>query len=157
MNVAIHNTKEKIQELIQELVERKIITQNEADQINIDLLYKFSQSELAKDILNAKKVYKEAPFYISLPAKEIYNVKTEEQILVQGIIDLYFEDAKGKITLVDYKTDYAKDENELIEKYKAQLQLYKRAIEQATGKPVENVYIYSTYLNKKLDIKFFKW
>lgn len=156
MNVAIHNTKEKIQELIQELVERKIITQNEADQINIDLLYKFSQSELAKDILNAKKVYKEAPFYISLPAKEIYNVKTEEQILVQGIIDLYFEDAKGKITLVDYKTDYAKDENELIEKYKAQLQLYKRAIEQATGKPVENVYIYSTYLNKKLDIKFFK-
>ena len=153
MNVKIHNTKEKINNLIQELVERKIITQMEANQINIELLYKFSQNELAKDILNAKKIYKEAPFYISIPAKEIYNVETEEQILVQGIIDLYFEDAKGKLTLVDYKTDYVKEENELIEKYKAQLNLYKRAIEQATGKKVENVYIYSTYLNKKIDVK----
>lgn len=152
IDVSIHTTKEKLQKMINELVEREIITQNEAQQINIDILYKFAQSNLAKQIKNAKKIYKEAPFYINLSAEEIYNKEIEEKILVQGIIDLYYEKQNGELTLIDYKTDYAKTEQELIQKYEIQLNLYKKALEKATGKKVTEVYIYSTYLNKEISI-----
>ena len=53
---------------------------------------------------------------------------------------------------MDYKTDFVpeNDENYLKEKYKDQLQLYKKALEQALNKPVSKTYIYSTYLGKKI-------
>ena len=84
--------------------------------------------------------------------KKIYESKSDETILVQGIIDLYYISPKGEITLVDYKTDYVPEENEnyLIEKYQAQLNLYKRALEQAMGKKVSKTYIYSTYLGEQI-------
>jgi ATP-dependent helicase/nuclease subunit A len=54
--------------------------------------------------------------------------------------------------LVDYKTDYVKnnDEEELKNKYRVQLELYKQALVEATNKKVEEVYIYSLYLNKEI-------
>ena len=53
---------------------------------------------------------------------------------------------------MDYKTDYVENNNEqeLINKYKGQLGIYKRALEQALNKKVEAVYIYSTYLEKQI-------
>lgn len=152
LDVSVHTTEEKIKELINELVEKEIITQMQANQINIEVLYKFLQSEIAKQIKQAKKVYKEAPFYIELSAQEIYKQETEENILVQGIIDIYFEKSNGELTLIDYKTDYVKNENELIKKYKTQLELYKKALEKATGKKVTEIYIYSTHLNKEINV-----
>lgn len=153
LNVSVHTTEEKIEEMIEELVEREIITKNEANQINKNILYKFVQSNLARQIRQAKKVYKEAPFYINLSAKEIYNQETDEDILVQGIIDLYYEKQNGELTLIDYKTDYVEKEEELIQKYETQLNLYKKALEKATNKKVTEIYIYSTYLNKEISLQ----
>ena len=78
----------------------------------------------------------------------------KENILVQGIIDLYYINKENEIVLVDYKTDYVpeKDENYLKEKYAKQLELYKRAIEQALKQKVTKTYIYSTYLGKEIEI-----
>ena len=61
-------------------------------------------------------------------------------------------DENGKIVLVDYKTDFVKEQEELIAKYKEQLKLYKKAIEEALDKNVDEVYIYSTYLNKEIRV-----
>ena len=76
----------------------------------------------------------------------------EEAILVQGIIDLYFIDEDDKLVLVDYKTDYVPENGEiyLIEKYKEQLKLYARALEEALKIPVKEIYIYSTYLDREI-------
>ena len=56
--------------------------------------------------------------------------------------------------LLDYKTDYVenKNENVLKEKYKVQLELYKKALEEALNKKVDRIYIYSTYLDKEIEI-----
>ena len=139
-------TKQQIEDMIKDMVNREIISQNEAEQINVNAIYEFAKTELANRIRKAKKVYKEAPFYINIPAKEIYEEGTDENILVQGIIDLYYEDEAGNLVLVDYKTDYVEDKQELIQKYKVQLDLYKQALEKATNKKVTEIYIYSTYL-----------
>ena len=72
--------------------------------------------------------------------------------MVQGIIDLYYINEKDELILVDYKTDYVKEEKELIEKYKVQLELYKKALEESLDRKVEKIYIYSTQLNKAIEI-----
>ena len=142
-----------IEEMIKDLVVREIITENEAEQINKQTIYNFAQSNIAKEIAKSKKVFKEAPFYINIPAKEIYKTDTDEKILVQGIIDLYFENQDGNLILLDYKTDRVENVEELKQKYKVQLELYKKALEYATNKQIQTIYIYSTCLNKTIEIK----
>lgn len=139
----------KIKELIQSLEEKEIITHKEKEAINPYKILEFTKSDIWKELKRAKKVYREKPFFINIPAKEIYmEEKLKEKILVQGIIDLYFIDKDDKITLVDYKTDYVEKGKEevLINRYRKQLELYKRALEEATKLEVKNVYIYSVYL-----------
>ena len=80
------------------------------------------------------------------------NKEDDEDILVQGVIDLFFIDKDDKLILVDYKTDYVQNENELVEEYKGQLDLYKEALEQSLNKKVDKMCIYSVYLNKLIEI-----
>ena len=78
----------------------------------------------------------------------------DEDILVQGIIDLYYIDKNDNIVLVDYKTDYVEKGKEelLVEKYKEQLNLYKEALEKSLNRKVKNMGIYSLYLNQFIQI-----
>ena len=55
--------------------------------------------------------------------------------------------------LIDYKTDNIKEENELIINYTEQLTLYKKALEKALNRSVDEIYIYSTYLGKEVEVK----
>ena len=143
-----------IKELIAKLVMQKIITQKQAEAINISKVYQFTKSKIWDEMTHAHVVQREKAFYISIPAKEIYKEELEENILVQGVIDLFYINAQNELVLVDFKTDYVEDRNEqiLIEKYKVQLKLYKKALEEALQKKVDKVYIYSTYLEKEIEI-----
>ena len=145
---------ETIKNLIQELIASKIINENQAKYIDLQKILKFAKSDIYMDLQNAKEIYKEQPFYLYVSADEIYKNGIDEKILVQGIIDLYYVNQDENVILVDYKTDYVANNNEeeLIDKYKGQLFIYKRALEQALNKKVEEVYIYSIYLNKKISI-----
>ncbi len=104
----------------------------------------FVQSELAAQMTQSKVLHEEIPFTLALPAAQVYNVLAglapEDQALVQGIIDCWFEQDDG-ITLVDYKSDRLPTEPllaqlELQARYSGQLNYYARAIQAATGKPV---------------------
>ncbi len=142
-----------IKELVNNLKDREIITQLEAENININAILKFTKSDIWEELKNAKEVHREEPFYMTIPAKEIYKKDVEEKILVQGIIDLYYIDINDNLVLLDYKTDYLENgEEELIQKYDSQLQLYKKALEDALNRKVDKVYIYSTYLGKAIKI-----
>ena len=145
---------EKIKNFLQSLCEKEIISQNELENINPYKILEFTKSEIYAECKNAKELYKERPFYINIPASEIYGEDTESEILVQGIIDLYYINENEELVLVDYKTDYVEkgNENELIKKYEKQLELYQRALEFATQKKVSKKYIYSVYLGKSLKI-----
>jgi ATP-dependent helicase/nuclease subunit A len=52
---------------------------------------------------------------------------------------------------MDYKTDKCK-EQEMIDRYKLQLELYKRAIESAANKKVKEIYIYAVRLGKSIEV-----
>ena len=150
----IEYTMKGIEDLLDVLTEKRILTENQKSEIPKEKILVFAKSELFQEIRNAKEVYREQPFYINVPLKEIYGKDIDEEILVQGIIDLYFINEAGEIILVDYKTDYVpnNDDNYLIEKYKKQLELYKRAIQQALNKKIAHTYIYSIFLGRKIEV-----
>ncbi|MBR1539768.1 MAG: helicase-exonuclease AddAB subunit AddA [Clostridia bacterium] len=147
-------SEEDIKKFIQELVAKSFMKEEESKRISSKRIYQFLTSDFALRIKQARKVYKERPFCIKVESSEVF--KEEEakgEMLVQGIIDMYYEKVDGNLVLVDYKTDYVEnEETELVDKYKVQLELYKKALEEGTGKKVDEVYIYSLYLNKEIKL-----
>lgn len=98
----------------------------------------------------AGRLWREQPFVLGVPASEIYpEIQSEELILVQGIIDVCFEE-NGELVVLDYKTDRVRKAEELREKYHAQLDYYAEALEQLLKKPVKEKIIYSFTLQEEL-------
>ena len=147
---------EKLKRMVKSLVEKEIILQKEADSVNYNKILEFFKSEIWQEMKEAKLVEQEKAFYFNIKANEIYDVKSEEDILVQGIIDLYYINKDDELVLVDYKTDYVENNNEEIlkEKYDIQLAIYKKALEKALDRKVDKVYIYSTWLGRAITINF---
>ena len=141
---------------MQNLQLKQIITEKEADAINPYKILEFTKSDIWNELKKAKEIYQEKPFYINVPAKDIYEQNIEESVLVQGIIDLYYIDKNDKLVLLDYKTDYVENgkEDELVKKYKRQLDLYKVALEDALHRNVDRVCIYSVYLGRKISVDY---
>ena len=86
---------------------------------------------------------------MGISAREANMGDSDETVLIQGVIDAYI-DTKDGIILVDYKTDNVKDADTLINRYKVQLELYKKSLEMSTGKNVSEIFIYSFALGKEI-------
>ena len=111
-----------------------------------DRLRTFFDSELAREMADADRngcLYKEQPFVIGVPASSVEEGFSEkETILVQGVIDAFFV-RDGKVSVVDYKTDRVDSADELIKRYKKQLEYYGEAVSKLMGMPVDRLLIYS--------------
>jgi len=141
-------TKESLEEWKGQLIEKGILTEEQKKGVSIPLLEAYTQSALFQEIRKAKFVEKEKPFYLQIPASEIWKeekelAKVAETILVQGVIDLYYLDKDDKLVLVDYKTDFVKDgeEEKIVQRYAKQLEIYQRALEKAYDRCVDSVQI----------------
>ena len=148
-------SQQEIKDLIEEMKLKNQITDKQQEVINLNKIYKFTQNQIWQRMQKSKILQKEKAFYINIPINQIYKeANLQGDILVQGIIDLYFIDEDDNLILLDYKTDYVEQEKEdtLAEKYKVQLKLYKNALEEALKRKVDEVYIYSTYLDKLIKI-----
>ena len=86
---------------------------------------------------------------MGISAREANMGDSDETVLIQGVIDAYI-DTKDGIILVDYKTDNVRDADTLINRYKVQLELYKKSLEMSTGKNVSEIFIYSFALGKEI-------
>ncbi|WP_246938670.1 helicase-exonuclease AddAB subunit AddA [Bacillus pinisoli] len=145
-------TKETVQELVAYMVVNELLTEEQSKHINIDGIVTFFTTEIGQRILKAKNVMREVPFSIGLPSTEVYpDWKGDtETILLQGVIDLLFEDEHGTV-LLDFKTDVTtgkfpddstKLERMLKERYETQVELYSKAIEQIWKRPLQEKYLY---------------
>jgi ATP-dependent helicase/nuclease subunit A len=145
----LHNIMQRINF---ELAEDQIIENlNNDEKAFIPKLIEFFKSDIYKRIKGCSEMHKEIPFNLNVPAKQIYSINSDEEIMIQGMIDLYFVE-NGSAVLLDYKTDNITNEQELKDKYKVQLYYYKLAIETITGLLVKEVYIYSFKIGKALRV-----
>ena len=137
-----------IKNQLEDMVIRHLITQQQADSVSIGKIMGFMESDIYRRITAAEKVYKEMPFNLELPYAELYDgqeeqISSEDTILLQGVIDCYFEE-DGELVLIDYKTDYVEPGNteKIKDRYEVQLSYYSRALEKLTGLKVKDRYIY---------------
>ena len=138
-----------------------------ADCIRTKDILAFLNSESGRRMTQAAgngKLRKEQPFVLGVAASEIYpeiyqdiqkrsqeadENRKEETILIQGIIDVWFEEEDG-LVLLDYKTDRVRNASQLKELYHAQLDYYAQALEQLLEKPVKEKIIYSFALKEEI-------
>lgn len=143
-------TKEKLPEILADMVQKGILSAQETEAIDCSVLEAFLQSHVFRRMQNADVLYRETPFTYLKPIGEIMEGYTgEESTMVQGIIDCWFKEGEDVI-LVDYKTDRVSSKNELIERYRTQLALYDEAIEHITGEKAAEMIIYSLYLKEAI-------
>lgn len=100
----------------------------------------------------AGRLYKEQPFVMGLPADRLSReFPHEETVLIQGIIDVFFEE-NGKYVLLDYKTDAVQTAEELVKRYHVQLDYYAEALEQASGFRDTERILYSFKLGEEIHL-----
>ena len=154
------NTINEIKAQVEEMVLDNSLTEKEASVVWYKKIYNFFKSDLGKRLLNSYKegrmVSRELPFFTELSSVEYdpeldKDVYVDEKIRLQGIIDCFFEEEDG-IVLLDYKTDYVEEgsEDEIIERYRAQLKYYKDALEKITEKKVKESYIYLFGIDREI-------
>lgn len=113
-------------------------------------LYGFFNSDLGQRLIASKRVERELPFSMLFDGNRVYpDVEKGERLFLQGIIDTAFVE-DGQWVLVDYKTDRVKSGDELIRRYKIQMDLYKEALETLTDMSVKASYIYSFRLHEAI-------
>lgn len=111
-------------------------------------LYGFFNSDFGQRLIASKRVERELPFSMLFDGNRVYpDVENGERLFLQGIIDTVFVE-DDQWVLVDYKTDRVKSGDELIRRYKIQMDLYKEALERLTNMPVKASYIYSFRLHE---------
>lgn len=134
------------------LVTKGTFTEEERNLLSDTSLYKFFSSDLGKRLINAKRIERELPFSMLFEGKRVYDTLEDgENLFLQGIIDTAFEE-DGEWVLVDYKTDRVKSGEDLIKRYKIQMDLYKEALQRLTGMSVKACYIYSFRLHDAIII-----
>lgn len=132
-----------IKKQLARLVEREVITQDQAGMVNLKYVSDFFASNLGQRLLGAAKLWRELPFSRMLAAKDYCPGVTDEtaEIFNQGVIDVLFQEAGGDLVLIDYKTDWDTDPDRVREKYSLQLALYAQAVESVFGQPPAEQYL----------------
>ena len=130
---------------VEELVRKGAFSDRERELVRLSDIVKFLESPLgirARAAAGCGKLKREQQFVVGVPAREVGDWDSDELVVIQGIIDAFFEEEDG-LVLYDYKTDRVDTPEELRERYSVQLDFYERALVQITGKPVKERYLYS--------------
>lgn len=137
------------------LVDGGFLSEDEGKAVNIGAAKRFFMSPLAERIFASDNVTREKKFAALFPAKFFYPELTgeaaEEKIVVQGIADCVFVE-DGELVIVDYKTDAGVDAEALLDRYSAQLEIYREALSQALEMPVKETLLYSFFMNSTVKV-----
>ena len=132
-------------QMSQRILEGKL-SDKEYSLVDKSKIIRFINSDIGKRIRRAaynNNLYREQPFVLGIAAKRLNDsFPDNENVLIQGIIDLFFiED--GKIVLLDYKTDNVAQAEDLISRYHTQLDYYEESLQRINNMPVSEKLIYS--------------
>lgn len=142
---------ENIDGFIDNLVEKGFLLEEEKNLLDMTKINKYLESPLFNKLRNSLKIIREYRFNMEVPINEYNEIITDDEnkILVQGVIDCIFQDENGDFFVLDYKTDKAL-KNELLNRYKKQLELYEKAVNQIFKINVKSRIIYGLYENSEI-------
>ena len=116
------------------------LSARDGERYRANLAY-FTGTDLFARMCRSPQVYRELPFTLAMDTEELLGVPSEERVLLQGVIDACFREGDGFV-LLDYKTDRVEGDPALwAERHRRQVELYARALETLTGRPVTEKYV----------------
>ncbi len=142
---------------IERLVEWQYISENDAEIIDKSVIKRFFESDVFSRISGSTDVRREMRFLTEIPAVQLdpalaeKGISDNETVVVQGAVDLCFDDGDG-IVVLDFKTDRTDSPKHLRDTYAPQLEIYAKACENLFGKPVKEKIIYSFSMGKEIRI-----
>ncbi len=134
------------------LVKEKKLSQEQSEVIPSSQIFSFLQSDLGKRARKAQKCAQEFRFSLLVPACDL-GCESREEILLQGVVDCWFEEEDG-IVLLDFKSDKVKEE-ELAKKAKEhgnQMRVYRSALTRILKKPVKETVLWFFKLNQGVTV-----
>lgn len=144
---------------INRIVRLGLIGESDASLVDPSDLLSFFKSDIAgrmKKANAAGKLCREMPFVMTEKAENLFPDRDfdegDDEILIQGIIDAWFED-EGKVWLLDYKTDRVNDQDRLVMLYKKQLDLYAEALQRRMGMELGGSYLFSFHTGREVRYK----
>ena len=142
--------KDKLDADLEALVDKNILRPEELATVNRKWIADFVKTPIFERLSQAAGqglLHRETAIDYNISLTEIYkdeSIDETERIMLVGIVDVFFEDQDGDLVLIDYKTDYVSRDryDAIVARYKPQLDLYARALEDISGKRVKEKYIY---------------
>lgn len=148
---AENKSPDMIGEFVRSLVERELLTVEEAEAVDCRVISAFFSSEIGLRACRAAELHREISF----------NMRKELDggtVIVQGTIDCYFREGDHYV-LLDYKSNYVNPAGEekavetIVNHYRPQTALYREALEKIRGISVPEVYLYLFSLGKEMRVE----
>ncbi|MGI5977648.1 MAG: helicase-exonuclease AddAB subunit AddA [Candidatus Limivicinus sp.] len=121
---------EEVRSEIERLKTLSFLSERDAEAVDAGAIFKLFSSELGERMRNADKLLREFKFSLLCDAGEIYGRGAGEELLLQGVVDCCMIE-KGKLCIIDYKTDRVRNRAELrerVELYTGQIRAYAAAL-----------------------------
>jgi len=153
IDVSKTNNPEDVKVQIEKLRNLEKLSSDESEAIDVEDVVKLYSSEIGQRMKKADKLNREFRFSVLLPAERFFKNGGDEEILLQGAVDCWFEE-DGEIVIVDYKTDKVTEENvrERADEYYQQINAYSMALSAITGKKIRNAVLYFLEIGKTVVI-----
>lgn len=145
---------EEVRAAVAEMVQRRLLTQEQAETVDMGALAQFLQSPLCARIRASRQVEREYRFsLLQSAAAFVPDASAGDEILLQGVVDCFFEE-DGALVVVDFKTDRAAPDRiaECAEHYRPQLEAYSLALSQVLEKPVKEKILYFLHCGQSVSI-----
>lgn len=151
----------KTDNLLQNIKEHRILSQEEFDNINnkddLEKITNFINSELIKLVSKSKFCQTEIAFTTAKKAKELYDdSESDIDVILQGVVDLFIKISDDEAIIVDYKTDHVTSRNGeevLRDRHREQLRIYKEAVAEYYKLNNIKTYVYSYVLSSLIEIE----
>ena len=148
--------REEVEEQIRRLEAERFIDHAQAEAVDPEAILTFFRSELGRRLQASGTVEREFKFTMLVPAAEYYPeaADSDDRIMLQGVVDCWFEEADGTITVVDFKTDRVSEATvqARAEEYRAQLEVYTRALSEIMGRQVGKRYLWFFAVGEAIEI-----
>ena len=129
------DTVQQVEEELARLTAGRYITPQQGAAVDPADILAFFHSDLGLRLKNANQVEREYKFSLLVPAKDYYPEGGADEVLLQGVVDCWFREEDGSITVIDFKTDRvtAAAVHARAEEYRPQLDVYTRAMTAVEG------------------------
>ena len=127
------------------------ITGDERKAVDTAELQSFLDSDIARRARSSTYVEREFRIFTTVNKTDLLYPDNDDLSFVQGVADMFFEE-NGRIVLVDYKTNRNITAEKLVEEYRGQLEIYRKALAEMTGLEVGECVLFSFSLKKSIKV-----